>query len=211
MDPRELKEKAAQLAARGKFDKARDLYAQLIPLMPAEPQLRVRYAELCRKTGAPDRALEAYVDAAEMLLAHALYARARAALSMAAALNPKHPRVIQVLRKLAAEDVVSQGAQTKAVGNAGSSARTSVLEVKVGRVRAEDLASQSLPGPESLPLMKRLSAHAVAYRFTPTSKWLVFTSETPIHVEERDEVEHDELASDIEIPLELASPPKARA
>lgn len=211
MDPRELKERAAQLAARGKFDKARDLYAQLIPLMPAEPQLRVRYAELCRKTGASDRALDAYVDAAEMLLANALYARARAALSMAASLNPMHPRVTATLRKLAAVDAVSQGTQTKAVGNAGSTARTSTMEVAVVRVREEDLASHSLPGPESLPVMKRLSAHAVAYRFTPTSKWLVFTSQTPIHVEERDEVEHDELASDIEIPVELASPPKARA
>jgi tetratricopeptide (TPR) repeat protein len=189
MSPRALKDRAIQLCAKGKFEKAKEIYEQLIPLMPAEPQLRVRYAELCRKTGANDRALQAYADAAELLLQAGMYPRARAALTLAASLDPGHRRVKETLRKLASCEAPTPGPSY------GSGPvvrmRSHSVEMAVVNVPMEALSSTSLPGAPSdaLPEVKRLSAHAVAYRPGPGAKWLVFSSQTPIHVEERDAVD----------------------
>jgi hypothetical protein len=91
MGLRELKETAHQQFVRGKFTECARTYQRILRLAPRDPNMHVRHAEVCRRTGERQQAISSYRTAAELLLELGCATRARGALKAALELDPKDP------------------------------------------------------------------------------------------------------------------------
>ena len=91
MGLRELKEVAHQQFVRGKFAQCAQTYHQILRLAPRDPNMRVRHAEACRRSGERLQAIASYRAAAELLLEIGCESRARGALKAALELDPRDP------------------------------------------------------------------------------------------------------------------------
>ncbi|KFE68483.1 hypothetical protein [Hyalangium minutum] len=91
MGLRELKETAHQQFVRGKFAECAATYQRILRLAPRDPNLHVRHAEACRRTGERQQAITSYRTAAGLLLELGSASRARGALKAALELDPKDP------------------------------------------------------------------------------------------------------------------------
>lgn len=91
MGLRELKETAHQQFVRGKFAECAATYQRILRLAPRDPNLYVRHAEACRRTGERQQAITSYRAAAGLLLELGSASRARGALKAALELDPKDP------------------------------------------------------------------------------------------------------------------------
>lgn len=91
MGLRELKEMAHQQFVRGKFAECAATYQRILRLAPRDPNMHVRHAEACRRTGERQQAITSYRTAAGLLLELGSASRARGALKVALELDPKDP------------------------------------------------------------------------------------------------------------------------
>jgi len=91
MGLRELKETAHQQFVRGKFAQCAHTYQRILRLEPRDPNMHVRHAEACRRSGERQQAIASYRTAAELLLELGCASRARGALKAALELDPRDP------------------------------------------------------------------------------------------------------------------------
>jgi hypothetical protein len=91
MGLRELKEVANQQFVRGKFAQCAQTYQQILRMAPRDPNMRVRHAEACRRSGDRLQAIASYRAAADLLLELGCESRARGALKAALELDPRDP------------------------------------------------------------------------------------------------------------------------
>ena len=97
---RELKDQAHALSLKGKYDEAAALYRALLRLNARDSGLHLNIAEVYRKRGRLDEAVESYQEAASLLASAGHVARARAALSCALQIAPGEPVLVEALRRL---------------------------------------------------------------------------------------------------------------
>ena len=107
MKLRYLKEEANRLISKGKIDKAIETLQSAIKLDPTDAQLRLRLAECCRKVGQNNEALQALVQAGDLLKKQGHFGRAVAALKLALELAPGHPTLLQSIRHLESQKLLS--------------------------------------------------------------------------------------------------------
>lgn len=97
MDVRKVKDKAAELFAKGKFAKAAETYEELVRADPKDTQVRVRLGDAHAKAGDRAKAIAAYQAAAETYARDGFLPRAIAACKLILDLDPKHSATQAVL------------------------------------------------------------------------------------------------------------------
>ena len=97
---RELKDQAHALSLKGKYDDAAAVYRALLRLSARDSGLHLNIAEVYRKRGRLDEAVESYQEAARLLASAGHVARARAALACALQLAPGEPVLVGALARL---------------------------------------------------------------------------------------------------------------
>ncbi|MCE9668519.1 tetratricopeptide repeat protein [Myxococcus stipitatus] len=97
---KELKDAAQTLFGQGRYAQCAELYANILRLVPKDPNLHMRHAESCRRAGSAVAAIGSYRAAARLLLALGHSSRARAALRAALAVSPKDPTLLAELEQL---------------------------------------------------------------------------------------------------------------
>jgi tetratricopeptide (TPR) repeat protein len=102
LSDRELKDRAHALTLKGKYDDAAAIYRGLVAANEGDSGLRLHLAEVYRKRGRLDDAVDAYREAARLLHAAGHTPRARAALSCALQIAPGEPVLVGALRELTA-------------------------------------------------------------------------------------------------------------
>lgn len=102
-DARELKDQAAKHFAKGRFDKAAAVYAELCALEPKDPQLRVRLGDARVKAGDSKGAVDAYRAAAEDYARQGFLPRAVAACKRILEVEPGHRETQVALARLYAK------------------------------------------------------------------------------------------------------------
>jgi CRP-like cAMP-binding protein len=99
-DLRQLKDRALQLLEKGKLDEALAIYGQLTEAEPREPRWPQKAAELWRKLGRSERAIECFAEATRRLAEEGFLVKAIALCKVILGLNPKHMRTQQMLAEL---------------------------------------------------------------------------------------------------------------
>src|SRR5512138_3741915 len=107
---RKLKEKATEAAAKGKFDKAAELFREVAEGDPRDVAARQKLAETLRRAGRMPEAIEAYREVADRFARDGLLIKAIAISKTILELDPQHVETQGVLadlyaRKAAAERV----------------------------------------------------------------------------------------------------------
>jgi CRP-like cAMP-binding protein len=100
MDARELKERASQLFSRGKFGKAAEAYEASCKADPRDLQSRMRLGDCWVKDGQRERAIAAYLSAAEAFAREGFLPRAIAAGKLVLELDAAHTGVQTMLASL---------------------------------------------------------------------------------------------------------------
>lgn len=106
-DAGELKTKASEAFAKGKFAKAGELYASYCEQSPKDLQSRLRMGDAFAKAGERDKAISAYSDVAEQFAKDGFFPRAIAASKLILELDPLHKGVQQMLAGLYSQRVVA--------------------------------------------------------------------------------------------------------
>src|SRR5688572_17614799 len=91
MDARDLRDEANRLVAQGRFQRAFEIYDELVRRSPNDAQLHIRQAELAKRLGLKHRAMCAYLAAAQRLVEQGHAARAQAAVKLARSMDPACP------------------------------------------------------------------------------------------------------------------------
>src|SRR5512141_311190 len=99
-DLRALKDKAAELAARGKLDKAAESYRGVLEADPRDAATRQRLAEVLRRADRLDEAVEEYTAVADQYAHQGLFAKAIALCKTILELDPGHVTTQQTLADL---------------------------------------------------------------------------------------------------------------
>ncbi|MHB8878750.1 MAG: tetratricopeptide repeat protein, partial [Myxococcaceae bacterium] len=100
MELRELKTKASEAFAKGKFAKAADLYSDYCESDPKDLHARLRMGDAWAKSGKKEKAILAYKSAAEGFARDGFLPRAIAASKLILELDPKHQGMQQMLADL---------------------------------------------------------------------------------------------------------------
>jgi CRP-like cAMP-binding protein len=100
VEPRELKDKAAQLFAKGRFAKAAEAYDVFCKADPKDLQARLRLGDAWAKAGQKDKAVSAYQWAAQGFAKDGFLPRAIAASKLVLELDPGHSSVQKMLADL---------------------------------------------------------------------------------------------------------------
>ena len=100
MDLRELKDKASQLFAKGKFARAAEAYQEYCQADSKDLQSRLRLGDAWAKAGKKDQAITAYTWAAEGFAKEGFLPRAIAASKLVLELDPGHTGVQKTLAQL---------------------------------------------------------------------------------------------------------------
>lgn len=117
-DLRKLKDKAADLAAKGKLDKAAELYREVLAADPKDVGLRQKLAEVLRRSGQVAEAVARYAEVAERFARDGLLIKAIAICKTILELDPRHELTQALLADLYGRRA-ADGTQGK-----GSPART---------------------------------------------------------------------------------------
>lgn len=99
-DLRKLKDKAADLAARGKLEKAADLYREVLQADPRDVGLRQKLAEVLRRSGQVAEAVARYAEVAERFARDGLLIKAIAICKTILELDPRHEATQALLADL---------------------------------------------------------------------------------------------------------------
>ncbi|ATB33954.1 cyclic nucleotide-binding domain-containing protein [Melittangium boletus] len=100
MEPRQLKDKAHEALAKGRFDRAAELFEEYCALEPLDFQSRLRLGDTWAQAGEHARAISAYEAAAEGFAREGLLPRAIATGKRLLALEPSHQGVQRMLASL---------------------------------------------------------------------------------------------------------------
>ena len=110
MEVRELREKAGQLFAKGKFVKAAETYEEYCAVEEKDHQARVRGGDAWAKAGKKDKAILSYSMAAEGFAKDGFLPRAIAASKLVLEIDPGHTGVRKMLANLYAQKSGGAGA-----------------------------------------------------------------------------------------------------
>jgi CRP-like cAMP-binding protein len=99
-DLRALKDKAADLAARGKLEKAAETYRSVVEADPADTATHQRLAEVLRRADRAEEAVRAYAVVAEQYAKQGLLAKAIGICKTILELDPAHRATQAVLAEL---------------------------------------------------------------------------------------------------------------
>jgi CRP-like cAMP-binding protein len=109
MDASELKSDASAALAAGDFARAGALYATYCAAAPADTQSLLRMGDAWARAGERQRAIDAYVAAAQGFASDGFLARAIAASKLVLELEPGHQRMQRILADLYAQRGVGPG------------------------------------------------------------------------------------------------------
>jgi len=108
---RKLKDKAAEAAAKGKLDKAADLYREAAAGDPKDIGTRQKLAEVLRRAGRVPDAIQAYRDVADRFGKDGLLIKAIAISKTILELDPRHVETQSALAELYARKAAVEGAR----------------------------------------------------------------------------------------------------
>ena len=118
-DLRKLKDKAADLAAKGKLDKAAELYREVLQADPKDVGLRQKLAEVLRRSGQVAEAVARYAEVAERFARDGLLIKAIAICKTILELDPRHDATQALLADLygrrAAADSFGKGSPARTI------------------------------------------------------------------------------------------------
>jgi CRP-like cAMP-binding protein len=110
-DLRKLKDKAAELAAKGKVEKAASVYREVVEADPKDLTSRQKLAEVLRRTGATADAIEEYKIVADRFARDGLLIKAIAICKTILELDPEHDETQQALADLYSRRQASDAAR----------------------------------------------------------------------------------------------------
>jgi CRP-like cAMP-binding protein len=110
-DLRKLKDKAAELAAKGKLEKAAVLYREAADADPKDTSTRQKLAEVLRRAGRTDEAVAAYQAVADRFAQDGLLIKAIAISKTLLELDPEHVETQSALAALYARRAAAEGAR----------------------------------------------------------------------------------------------------
>src|SRR5512136_2747615 len=110
-DLRTLKDKAAELAARGKVERAAEVFREILRADPGDLASRQKLAEVLRRGGEIVEAVERYAQVAERFARDGLLIKAIAICKTILELDPEHGRTQQLLADLYSKKAVSEAAR----------------------------------------------------------------------------------------------------
>ncbi|MBK9517158.1 MAG: cyclic nucleotide-binding domain-containing protein [Anaeromyxobacter sp.] len=113
-DLRKLKDKAADLAARGKLEKAADLYREVLQADPRDVGLRQKLAEVLRRSGQVAEAVARYAEVAERFARDGLLIKAIAICKTILELDPRHEATQALLADLYGRRAAADGQRSPA-------------------------------------------------------------------------------------------------
>lgn len=145
-DTAELKARASEAFAKGKFSKAGELYRDYCKAAPKDLQSRLRMGDAWARAHHKDRAIDAYKEAAEGFAKDGFLPRAIAASKLILELDPAHQGVQQMLADLYARRGLG--------GSGGRAVKVTAAPVAVSTPRAIELPPEPIelpPEPEPLP------------------------------------------------------------
>jgi cAMP-dependent protein kinase regulator len=99
-DLRKLKDKAAELAAKGKVEKAASVLREIVEADPKDLASRQKLAEVLRRAGEIAEAIEEYKQVADRFARDGLLIKAIAICKTILELDPQHDETQQALAKL---------------------------------------------------------------------------------------------------------------
>jgi CRP-like cAMP-binding protein len=108
-DLRELKDKAAELTAKGKLDRAADAYRELLEADPRDVGARQRLAEVLRRAGDVAGAVAVYGDVAERFARDGLLIKAIAICKTILEVDPRHEATQRTLAALYGRRAQAEG------------------------------------------------------------------------------------------------------
>jgi CRP-like cAMP-binding protein len=110
-DLRKLKDKAAELAAKGKLEKAADVYREVLDADPKDVGIRQKLAEVLRRAGQVAEAVERYGEVAERFARDGLLIKAIAICKTILELDPQHGATQAMLADLYGRRAAADGAR----------------------------------------------------------------------------------------------------
>lgn len=172
-DLRKLKDKAAELAARGKLEKAAELFRQALEGDPRDVATRQKLGDVLRRAGRIDEAIEQYREVADMYGRDGLLIKAIAISKTILELDPEHVDTQAALADLYARKAKAEGARpptrptlmmaaVRSVPAAPSSAAPPPRRDTEDRMVAIPLRPPTPPPPPATPLDAIVSAAADA-------------------------------------------------
>ena len=149
---RKLKDKAAEAAAKGKLDKAAELYREAADGDARDVGTRQKLAEVLRRAGRIPEAIQAYHDVAERFGKDGLLIKAIAISKTILELDPQHVETQSSLAELYAKKAAAEGARppprtlmVQAMKAAGVGAIAPPPERKIASAPAREDPVVSLP------------------------------------------------------------------
>jgi CRP-like cAMP-binding protein len=109
VDLRKLKDKAADLAAKGKLDKAAGLYREVLQADPKDVGIRQKLAEVLRRAGEVPEAVARYAEVAERFARDGLLIKAIAICKTILELDPSHDATQSMLAELYGQRAKADG------------------------------------------------------------------------------------------------------
>lgn len=110
-DLRKLKDKAAELAAKGKLEKAADVYREVLDADPKDVGIRQKLAEVLRRSGEVTEAVARYGEVAERFARDGLLLKAIAICKTILELDPAHGATQAMLADLYGKRAAAEGAR----------------------------------------------------------------------------------------------------
>src|SRR5512145_485788 len=110
-DLRKLKDKAADLAAKGKVEKAASLYREVVEADPKDLASRQKLAEVLRRAGAIEEAIEEYKAVADRFARDGRLIKSIAICKTILELDPQHVATQQALADLYSRRQASDAAR----------------------------------------------------------------------------------------------------
>lgn len=154
-DLRALKDKAAQLAARGKLDKAGEIYREVLAADPRDVASRQKLAETLRKAGEDAGAIAAYRGVADAFARDGLLIKAIAICKVILELDPDHGDTQSMLAGLYARKQVEapapQAAQPLRGGTPRAQAGFEPIPIEEGSGSEIPLEPLAGGGPSEAP------------------------------------------------------------
>jgi CRP-like cAMP-binding protein len=111
VDLRKLKDKAAELAAKGKLEKAAGVYREVLQADPKDVGIRQKLAEVLRRAGEVPEAVARYAEVAERFARDGLLIKAIAICKTILELDPSHDATQSMLAELYGQRAKADGAR----------------------------------------------------------------------------------------------------
>ena len=124
-DLRKLKDKAAELASKGKVEKAAELFREILRADPRDLASCQKLADVLRRGGEIAEAVERYAEVAERFARDGLLIKAIAICKTILELDPEHVDTQRLLADLYAKRSIADAGRPRRLPPAPSSSRSS--------------------------------------------------------------------------------------